>query len=151
MTNSITFSPDMTLLYLIDDGRAIPFAIDKRGGVLVTVLRGQLTVVSAPFIDPQTEEAEMKPEDKAEIRSISAPEQLPPFPQKLSIPVQNNQWTLFFDPGNQVLGIIGVTDIEAGIKQERKPTSSFSLFPLKEHIIDIRRIEGRLNFLSIPF
>lgn len=143
----------MTLLYLIDDGRAIPFAMDKRGGVLVTALRGQLTVVSAPFTDPQPleKEMELRPEEEADVRSIPAPDTLPPFPQKLSIPVKNNQWTMFFDPDNQVLGIIGVTDIEAGIKKERQPTSSFSLFPLKERILHLRRVGDRINFLSVKF
>ena len=151
MTNSITFSPDMTLLYLIDDGRAIPFAMDKRGGVLVTALRGQLTVVSAPMLDTRAEESAINSGDTAEVRNISASDELPPFPQKLNIPVKNSQWTMVYDSANQVLGIIGVTDIEAGLKQERKPTSSFSLFPLKERILHIRREGDRLNFLSIRF
>jgi len=46
--NTITFSPDMSLLYFIDNGRVIPFDLNTPNGVLVTILRGQLAVVSAP-------------------------------------------------------------------------------------------------------
>lgn len=153
MTNSITFSPDLNLLYLIDDGRAITFALNKRNGVLVTVLRGQLTVVSAPEINRRSEEEHIDEADIANIPTpVSKPElKFPPFPQKLSVPVTGNQWSVFFNPDHNVLGIIGATDIGGAIEDEAAPRTLISLFPLRERILNIRREGDRLEFLSIRF
>lgn len=149
--NSVTFSPDMTVLYLIDGGQVIPYALNKRNGVLVTVLRGQITVVSAPDIDQAKEEANIAESARAIIPDPVGQSKVPPYPQKLSLPVTGNQFTTMFHPERQSLVVIGVTDIDGAIINQRPPNTLVSVFTLKEKIVNIRRIGERLEFLTINF
>jgi hypothetical protein len=148
--NTISFNHDLTVLYLIDSGRAIPYALNKRSGVLVTVLRGQITVVSAP--DLQSDKAlalAAASEERVVIPDPVGDTALPPFPQNLSVPVRGNNWTLFYNTDHQVLGIIGALDIDGAIKEGRRPGTQVSLFPLANRILNLRRAGDRLELRSI--
>lgn len=149
--NTIAFSADMTLLYLIDSGRTIPFALNKRNGVLVTVLRDQVTVVSAPEIDRTQEEAGIPDTSKVDATTAAARSiRIPILPQKLVLPVAvDNQITVVFNRQNRALVVIGVTDIDGALREERQPGSILSLFNLKDRILNIRRVGNRVEFLSI--
>jgi hypothetical protein len=150
--NTITFSADMTLLYLIDSGRAIPFALNKRNGVLLTVLRDQITVVSAPVMDLDKEEAAIPESAKAVVSGAASRSaaSIPILPQKLTLPVAaDNQITVIFNRQSRALVVIGVTDIDGALQEERQPDTLVSLFSLEDRIVNIRRVRNRIEFLSI--
>lgn len=141
----------MKTLFLIEDDRAISYALDKRNGVLVTVLRGQITVVSAPEIDRTAEEATITAERRVDLADIDGKRRPQPFPQKVTVPVKGNQFNIFYNQQGRTLGIIGATDIDVAIKEEKLPGTMVSLFPLKDRIVNIRRRGNRLDFLSIKY
>ena len=149
--NTIVFSPDTTILYFIDNGRSIPFQLEGTNGVLVTVLRGQLTVVSAPALPAQPRAASLQ-EPKAPLPGIipDPGEELPAYPQDLSISLTDNRWSLFYHPEQETLGIIGATDIDFAIRERIKPKTDISLFLLPGHIVNIRKNGDRLRLTRVP-
>ncbi len=160
--NTITFSPDMSLLYFIDNGRVIPFDLTTPNGVLITILRGQLTVVSAPDLEEPEEpgnpgQIPVKPGERpsasrrqSSSRSVPDPgEEWPPYPTRLSVELPGNQITIFYRPTQQTLGIIGATDIDFALQSQTKPDTVISLFPIDNEILNIRREGDRMRFLKI--
>ena len=148
--NTITFSTDMSTLYLIDSGRSIPFDLEKNNGVLVAVLRGQLTVVSAPVLTPSDGGSVIDPTQRAVVPDPE-PLDFPPYPEELTVPLRDNRFTVFYQPGQKTIGIIGATDIDLFIKQKKKPNTVISLFPLDDRIIHIRKRNNRLQISRVPF
>ena len=119
--NSIALSPDMSTLFLIDNGRAIYFDLSSRFGIVIGTLDGQLTVATAlPDIvpvedDPDTPEPPDTPpggpDDPIE-RIIPDPR-----PRTLRLSTQSFKWNFLFVPikGKEVFSIIGASDIDASI------------------------------------
>ncbi|RMF02943.1 MAG: hypothetical protein D6772_02815 [Bacteroidetes bacterium] len=107
MLNSITLSSDMKTLYLIDNGRAIPFDLTAPEGVLVGLLGDQLTAATAapqPAPTPvgDTEE-ELPREGLVAARSAT--------PTKATFKAtEKSQYTVVYNPAAKALGIIGVDD-----------------------------------------
>lgn len=160
--NTITFSPDMSLLYFIDDGRVIPFDLTTPNGVLITILRGQLTVVSAPDLEAPEEptgpdQITVQPGERPSAgrrpssrRSVPDPgEEWPPYPTQLSVELPANQVSIFYRPTQQTLGIIGATDIDFALQSQTKPDTVISLFPIDHEILNIRREGDRMRFFKI--
>ncbi len=151
MVNTISFSPDMRTLYLIDSGRTIPFALDKGNGVLVAILHGQVTVVSAPdnpFEEPDepADDPGSRPRRSLATEPVSAALNLPTYPKKVTLPTADSQWTVFNNEENQALVVIGTTDINAGIKDERDLVPEIAVFKLRNRILNIRFLKDRLVF-----
>lgn len=161
MVNTISFSPDMRTLYLIDSGRTIPFALDKGNGVLIAILHGQITVVSAPdspfgkpddVPDSPSGTSGDSPEDpnSPARRSLATDPtssiSLPMYPRRISIPVADSQWNVFNNQENQALVVIGTTDINAGIREERDLVPEIAVFKLRNRVLNIRFLNDRLYF-----
>ncbi len=84
MLNSITLSSDQETVFLIDNGEAIAFPLDEDNGVLIGLMGGQLSVVSAPD-------------------NTSSKAKALPFP----LNTEEDQWQLMFIPERPLLHIIG--------------------------------------------
>jgi hypothetical protein len=144
--NTITLSADMSTLYLIDGGRAIPYSLDAIGGVLIGEIKGQLTVVSA--LDPF-------PMDDKEIQSFSFDERSvgTPIPtvKSAKIPTSRGQWNFLHLRERKQVCIIGAVDINIEIKEG---SSSLELqgylFDLRESFINIQKFGNTITIDSIP-
>jgi hypothetical protein len=104
MLNSITLSSDMKMLYLIDNGRAISYSLESGNGILIGALKEQLVVASAltPIEEPPV------PDGGASSRAADL---------KLRLNTTGkNQWTLTYNRPNKTLSVIGVGDIEIGLR-----------------------------------
>ncbi|NJL75469.1 MAG: hypothetical protein HC892_11005 [Saprospiraceae bacterium] len=131
MTNTITLSSDMNTLYLIDDERVIPFDLTNSKGVLIGVLKGQITVATADGITKVTE-ATKATEDRIEI------------------PVKGNQWTVTYNQPNELMHVIGAVDIDAFTITRKEPTCKSILFDLKSKIVNLKRIGDTLEVITTP-
>jgi hypothetical protein len=109
MINTITLSSDMNTLYLIDGGRAIEFPIDTKDGVLIGLLRGQITVATSMT---QEEEEDNSPggADGEEGRAA------PINKEFIRVATLHNQWTFTFHKRTGMVAIIGVTDIDSSFR-----------------------------------
>lgn len=110
IVNTITLSPDMSTLYLIDSGRAFPFPLQSKTGVVIGLLDGQLSVVTAlPDISIPTEPGPPTPptDDDGPIKRIAS--------RPLRLSTITYRWTVIFFPDKGVLSIVGATDIDASI------------------------------------
>ena len=156
MVNSITLSSDMSTLYLIDNGRAISFPLGKEKMILVGLMKGQVTVATS-----------LAPGDK-----VAEPEPGPENPDPLSsgellrsgsgggggevgvvkVPVTSkSQWTIFYNPGHQVMALIGAVEIDPGLnpdKPEPIDTDIFT-FNLNELVVGINLIGNALVFTPL--
>lgn len=146
MVNSITLSTDMTTLYLIDNGRAIPFPLTKEKMILVGVLKGQVTVATSLAPDEMPEEespASADPDISAAglLRRGDAAE--------VKVPVSPSaQWTVLFNRKHQVMALIGAVEINPGLTPEKpeEPVPQIFTFNLAEMVIGIIRQGNALVF-----
>lgn len=135
MLNTITFSTDMDILYLIDNGRAIPYSLNTIGGVLVGVIKGQLVVVSA------LEQMPDKGEDDTVFSAIRERSAIPiPNVKAAKIPTERGQWTIAYIRKSQKLCIMGAVDIDSGLVAKDELSLEGYLFDLKEGFLNIQKI-----------
>lgn len=120
--NSITLSPDLSTLFLIDNGRAIPFDLNHKNGIVIGTLDGQLTVATAlpniltPLPDKEGEDPELpNPHKKEPIFVDDSIERLAARPRLLRLSAVKSQWTLMFIKEKAVISIIGASDIDVSI------------------------------------
>lgn len=144
MVNSITLSTDMNTLFLIDNGRAHAFPLQKDKMVLVGLLKGQVTVATSlgPGESPDLASAGSEsPEDLSSgalLRGGAGEEVKVPATAK-------SQWTVFYNRNFQVMALIGAVEIDPGLAPEPKPTgTNIFLFNLTEIVVGIRRIDNAL-------
>lgn len=105
MLNSISLSSDMKTLYLIDNGRAISYDLEAGNGVLIGALGEQLVVASA--LTP-VENVPTTGGSAANSRATA---------NKISLPTKaGNQWTLTYTRSTRTLSVIGITDIDIGLR-----------------------------------
>jgi hypothetical protein len=136
MLNSLSLSSDMSTLFLIDNGRAIAFKLDDPHGVIIGKLGNQLAAVTG--VD-KFELLDMTASPAAETSRAKAMSQ--------KYPVNSNaQWTLTYNEENNVMAIIGVTDINGGLTPDSQHDCSQDLFQLDEGPV---RIALRGNVLVI--
>lgn len=126
MTNSICLSSDMRKLYLIDDERAITFDLTSNNGVLVGIIRDQLTAVTAAKPMPDTIQG----------KTIN----------RLRLPVKNSQFTVIYHPNETTMFIIGATDISGNIQISQEPLTKIKSLNLSEGAVNIRRVNNDLEF-----
>lgn len=134
MLNSISLSSDMNTLYLIDNGRVIPFDLTVPQGVLVGLLGGQLVVATAvatpsrgdmPLVGTPRAAADNKYTFKAG---------------------DNSQYTLHFNAKHSALGIIGMDDVVIHLEAPESVPCSTRTFSLKgQKIVKIARTRDALE------
>ncbi|HMO39018.1 MAG TPA: hypothetical protein PKC76_15250 [Saprospiraceae bacterium] len=128
--NTLALSPDMNVLYLIESGRVIPYSLFALGGVMIGTLQGQIVVTTALTAPPDSK-----------INTVI-----------LSTIAQS--WMVSFLPKQSRISVIGVTDIDLGIKEEESPFRSLVAkgvsVNIKSDTLNIRRSESSLIFTVIP-
>ena len=145
--NSITFSTDLSTLYLIDDGRAIAFPLDSRG-VQLALVNDQIGVVTtAEEVAIPVPRPEVLPTDP----DVGTPEKnrvtllKQPGGQEVRLKLDpRDQFTAMFNPESGVLGIIGSTDIISTRPEPDAPEGPQAecrqfLFDLNREIVLIRK------------
>lgn len=146
MVNSITLSTDMATLFLIDNGRAIHFPLTKEKMILLGVMKGQITVATS--LPPDNIVEELEPAS-AEVEALSAGVLRRGDGEEVKVPVTPvAQWTVFYNRKTQVLGLIGVTEINPGLApgSPEQPAPQLFLFNLTELVVGITRYEDALVF-----
>jgi hypothetical protein len=154
--NSITFSADLSTLYLIDDGRAIAFPLESRG-VQLALVNDQIGVVTTakevevPVPAPTTAPADP---DLALTKHSRASLLKRPDGKELRLKLDpRDQYTVIFNPDSGVLGIIGSTDIistrpEPGEEEGPQAECRQFLFDLNREIVMIRKVGQVLSIQS---
>lgn len=155
MLNSLSLSSDMKTLYLIDNGRAIPFDLTVSEGVLVGLLGEQLVVATAVG-RPRAEGEVVDPPIAGDVADVSGgrgPESPKPTvnDSKYSFKAgDNSQYTISFNGKNKALGIIGVDDISIAIEAPDDSVCNDQVFDLSEKkIINIRWQDDTLFVIEI--
>lgn len=139
--NTITLSSDMSVIYLIDNGRAMPFSLDTIGGVLIGEMKGQITVVSAlePF-----------PDTGKEVQSFSKDRAVGiPVVKSAKIPTNRGNWNFLYLRDRHQICIIGAVDIDINIKPGGTLEAQAYLFDLREGFVNIQKAGNSLVLESI--
>jgi hypothetical protein len=159
--NSITFSADLNILYLIDNGRALAFPLEK-WGVQVALVNKQLSVVTTvdevelPSLDIgslPTDPDVAGISGRSGIKSLKRPDGGLEIRLKVD---PRDQYTSIYNPDSGVLGIIGSTDIISTLVEPDRvepPTATCQqyLFDLRREIVLIRKVGSVLSLQSQPF
>lgn len=148
MINTITLSTDMETLYLIDNGRAIAFSLSNTNGIIIASVKGQVTAVTAPDIpqeDPTPDGSSSTA--KTSLTKSEKASGSPAPPEKVMLPIPQNQWTIFFNPKNEYLCVIGATDIDVARNPELDVKPQILFFRLRESIVTIRRVGTNLELI----
>jgi len=137
MLNSISLSSDMNTLYLIDNGRAIPFDLRVPQGVLVGMMGGQLVVATA-VAPPVLTDAPVvgTPRSAAQKYTFKAG--------------PDSQFTLNFNAKHRALGIIGVDDVVIHLEApDSVPCSTRTLSLDDQKIVRITRTKDTLEIEEV--
>lgn len=139
--NTITFSTDMSVIYLIDSGRAIPFSLDTIGGVLIGEVRGQITVVSA--MDPY-------PGGGKDVQSFSKERAVGiPVVKSAKIPTNKGNWNFLYLRERKQVCIIGAVDIESDLQKSNELQAAAYIFDLREGFINIQKVGNTIVLETI--
>lgn len=131
MANTITLSSDMNTLYLIDDERAIPFDLTSGNGVLIGTLLGQVTVATA-IVDPKGTASNSSAKNKEK-----------------TLEIKGNQWTVMYNPDNQLFHTIGEVEIDFFVTSGQEPKTESLTIDLKTQIVQITRLSDKLVIKTI--
>jgi hypothetical protein len=102
MLNSITLSTDMKTLYLIDNGRAIPYDLTVPQGIMVGLLGDQLVVATGL----------PEPEDGGGNEPAGDLNEEKPGIDKITLKADaKSQFTLSYNSKSKAFGIIGSDDV----------------------------------------
>lgn len=119
MLNSISLSSDMKTLYLIDNGRAIPFDLTVPEGVLVGLLGDQLVVATGSTIPvPQDEPS---PATGGAIADATVDRIQPVGKTHTFKAGEDSQYTISYNGKNKALSIIGHDDIVINLQGDVDP------------------------------
>ncbi|MEQ8702620.1 MAG: hypothetical protein RIC19_01810 [Phaeodactylibacter sp.] len=131
MINNITFSTEMDTLYLIDNDRAIPFSLDTKKGILIGVLKGQLTVVTDFEVPAVPERIELA--DGSQIGFSGSRREV-----KLS--TEKTVWSAAYHRKRRVLSFIGATEVEVrSSNQEYDYKPEIAFFELEGRVLNVQR------------
>ncbi len=154
MLNSISLSSDMKTLYLIDNGRAIPFDLTVRQGVLVGLLGDQLVVATAAS-NPRGD-GELDPPSDGEIATggrdaeTPTPEAEAPASKYAFKAGENSQYTLSYNRKNKALSVIGLDDIVIQLEAPDTTECNDKVFSLdKKQVLNIRWEEEQLHLVQV--
>lgn len=137
MLNSISLSSDMNTLYLIDNGRAIPFDLTVSQGVLVGMMGGQLVVATAVAPPVLTDAPVMgTPRSATQKYTFKAG--------------ADSQFTLNFNAKHRALGIIGVDDVVIHLEAPDSVPCSTRTLPLdNQKVVRITRTKDTLEIEEV--
>jgi hypothetical protein len=136
MLNSISLSSDMNTLYLIDNGRAIPFDLRVSQGVLVGMIGGQLVVATAVAPTVVDDAPVGTPRSAARKYTFKAG--------------ADSQFTLNFNAKHRALGIIGVDDVVIHLEApDSVPCSTRTLSLDNQKIVRITRTKDTLEIEEV--
>ena len=143
LLNTVTLSSDMTTLFLIEGSRVIPYSLYSIGGVLIGLVGGQITVVSA--LDPQ-------PDPGNSTSSVATRSAAVPIPvvKAIKVSTERTQWSLLFVPRRGRISIIGATDIDASLRENDDLGFEGYAFDLREGYLNIRRSGNTLIAVLVP-
>jgi hypothetical protein len=122
MLNSISLSSDMKTLYLIDNGRAIPFDLTVPEGVLVGLLDGQLVVATGSTI-PVPQEVPL-PGLAGAVEGTEVARTRPVEKKYTFKAGENSQYTVSYNGKNKALSIIGHDDLVINFQASDSDCSS---------------------------
>lgn len=131
MVNNITFSTEMDTLYLIDNDRAIPFPLDNKKGIIIGVLKGQLTV--ATDFEAPSNAGRIELVDGEQIAIGGGGNEV-----KLSI--AKTVWSAAYHKQRRVLSFVGATEVEVRsgrTEYDYKPQLVF--FELDNCVLNVQR------------
>lgn len=100
MTNTITLSSNMDTLILIDEGKAAVHSLTHPNGLMIGTLRGQIVAGTS----------ESLPEAAEILKTIT-------------ISLETERWTVFYDRTGKTLNVIGATDIDLGLIGDKEAPS----------------------------
>lgn len=150
MLNSISLSSDMKTLYLIDNGRAIPFDLTVPEGILVGLLGDQLVVATGTTL-PAPQEVPLPTADGAvegvELTRTRPLEKMYTFKVK-----ENSQYTVSYNSKHKAFGVIGIDDIVISIEGpgEGDPVCKEKMFSLSNrNIVRLLMKEDSLTIETI--
>ncbi len=129
MVNNITFSTDMETLYLIDNGRAIAFPLNNKKGILIGVLKGQLTV--ATDFEPPAPDPEFRTPEGRSVGFGPAKE--------VKLATKKTVWSAAYHRRRRILSFIGATEVEVRVSEEVDYKPELVFFDLKSWVLNIRR------------
>ena len=149
MLNTITLSSDLETLYLIDNNRAIEFPLNSKKGILIGSLNGQITVVSA--INPPKEEDDAPIGDgdgnlQNPVGTLAKSKGAVLNPKTVIISPKKDQFTNFYNGKNQVLGLIGIIDIDASIAEPESSEPLLFMYDLNDSVINVRKVGNSVVF-----
>lgn len=140
MVNTITLSSDMETLYLIDNGRAIAFSLLDPRGVVIGIIGGQLSVASASAVANEPSLPGGDTGGGFDGGTGEAKVLAKPMVGAIKVPIAaNKQWTITYNPGSDVVAIIGATDIDTGIAEPTETTSLAYAFKIGSKSINLRK------------
>ncbi|WP_367388921.1 hypothetical protein [Lewinella sp. LCG006] len=128
MLNSISLSSDMKTLYLIDNGRAIPFDLTVPEGVLVGLLGDQLVVATGTTV-PVPQEVPL-PTVEGAIEDTEVARTRPVEKTYTFKAGENSQYTVSYNAKNKALSIIGVDDVVIHLEAPEDGSCSEQMFDL---------------------
>ena len=155
MLNSISLSSDMKTLYLIDNGRAIPFDLTVKEGVLIGMLGGQLVVATAVNLPTasDTPVGTSEPTTDGEVAGGRRPVPLPvPELEKFTFKAgEDSQYTFSYNAKNKALTVIGLDDIIINLEAPDETECRDKVFKLDgKNILNVRWSGDELIVLKVP-
>ena len=127
MTNSISFSSDMTKMYLIDDGRCIPFDLTRPNGVLVGLIKDQVAVVTAAKAIP----------DNVPGKTVN----------NITFSTKDSQFTVVYHEMHTTMFVIGALDIDSAIAAgDDEPKTRIKSLNLSQGAVNIKRVGTNIEF-----
>lgn len=148
MLNSISLSSDMKTLYLIDNGRAIPFDLTVPEGVLVGLLGDQLVVATGTTL-PVPQEVPL-PTVEGAIEDTEVARTRPVEKTYTFKAGENSQYTVSYNAKNKALSVIGVGDIVINLEAPEDNTCETEVLSIdNKKIVRIRRVEDELEMSTI--
>lgn len=148
MLNSISLSSDMKTLYLIDNGRAIPFDLTVPEGVLVGLLGDQLVVATGTTL-PVPQEVPL-PTVEGAIEGVEVVRTRPVAKKYTFKAGENSQYTVSYNGKNKALGIIGVDDVVIHLEAPGQGTCAEQMFDLDNNkIVRVNWMEDELILTSL--
>jgi hypothetical protein len=156
MLNTIAISTDVETLFLIDNGKAIPFSLTEGRGIIIGLLEDQLTVVSAVRPPIMTEEKDPMIEVRQSAVMRSEVTERDRKMKVVRLSLADSVWATAFDPRNGTLCFIGATEVEVrrpdpnDEKQELEYKPAVEFFNLRLESIHLRRTKDYLIAISLP-
>ncbi len=148
MLNSISLSSDMKTLYLIDNGRAIPFDLTVPEGVLVGLLGGQLVVATGSTL-PVPQEVPL-PTAEGAVEGAEVARTRPVEKTYTFKAGENSQYTVSYNGKNKALSVIGVGDIVINLEAPEDNTCETEVLSIdQKKIVRIRRVEDELEISAL--